>query len=240
MRVKVYLVGLCVALGLGMSTPAQAQLVVADPGGLTQRALLWVKEAEEFAKQIAMAVQQYNMLKSAYDAVSGARNLGDIFDNPILRQYLPAEWVEIYDRVNKLGYNAMNAAQREIYAANKAFDACEHIEDEDERLTCEALAIQASVKKGLIVPAIQMTAQRSLQIKQLMKKMGETKDMKEAAEIQGRISAENAQIMNSQAEIMMFQIQADTEKELLEQRKREQISETFSKRGGIDPDQPLD
>jgi type IV secretion system protein VirB5 len=231
----VYLVGLCMVFGLGVSTPAQAQVVVSDPTSITQRALLWVKEAEEFAKQVAMAVQQYNMLKSAYEAATSARSLGDVFDNPLLRQYLPAEWVEIYDRVNRLGYNAMTAAQREIYQANRAFDACASTKDEDERLTCEALAIQASVKKGLIVPAIQMTAQRSLQIKQLMKKMGETKDMKEAAEIQGRIDAENAQIANAQAEIMMFQIQADTEKELLEQKAREQNAKTFEKRGGITP-----
>jgi type IV secretion system protein VirB5 len=235
MRVKVYVMGVLMALGLGMSTPAQAQIVVSDPGSMAQRVLQWVVEAEQFVEQLAKMKLQYDMLKDAYDAATGARSLGDVFDNPLLRQYLPAEWVEIYDRVNKLGYNAMTQAQREIYQANQAFDACASTKDEEERLTCEALAIQASVKKGLIVPAIQMTAQRSLQIQALMKKMGETKDMKEAAEIQGRIDAENAQIANSQAEIQMFQIRADTEKELLEQRAREQNAETFEKRGGITP-----
>ena len=235
MRVKVYLVGLCMALGLGMSSPARAQFIVSDPGGLTEQVLFRLGQLEAMAKQLAMMVQQYNMLKSAYDAATSARSLGDVFDNPLLRQYLPQEWVEIYDRVNKLGYNAMSAAQREIYAANQAFDACEYIKDEDERLTCEALAIQASVKKGLIVPAVQMTAQRSLQIKQLMKKMGETKDLKEAAEIQGRINAENAQIANAQSEIMMYGMQSQAEKELLEQRAREQNAKTFNKRGGITP-----
>jgi type IV secretion system protein VirB5 len=226
---------LVVVGGLGMSTPARAQIVVSDPGSMTQRVVHWVVEAEQFVEQLAKMKLQYDMLKNAYDAATGARSLGDILDNPLLRQYLPAEWVAIYDRVDKLGYNAMTAAQRDIYQSKQAFDTCKRIKDEDERLTCEALAIQASVKKGLIVPAIQMTAQRSLQIQALMKKMGQTKDLKEAAEIQGRIDAENAQIANSQAEIMMFEMQADTEKELLQQRAYEQGAKDFAKRGYIVP-----
>ena len=230
---------LVVVGGLAWGPTARAQFIVSDPGSLTQQVLSLVGQLEAMAKQLATAVQQYNMLKDAYDAATGARSLGDVFDNPLLRKYLPAEWVEIYDRVKKLGYNAMTAAQRDIYAANHAFDSCKRLKDEDERLTCEALAIQASVKKGLIVPAIQMTAQRALQIKQLQKKMGESKDLKEAAEIQGRIDAENAQIANSQAEILMFEIQADTEKELLQQRAYEQGAATFAKEGSIIP-RPLE
>jgi type IV secretion system protein VirB5 len=233
MRAKVYLVCVLMALGLGMSAPAHAQMVVSDPGGLFEQITLRLKQAEQFLVQIDKMKLQYDMLKNAYDAATGARSLGDVFDNPLLRKYLPAEWVAIYDQINKMGYNAMSQAQREIYQANHAFDSCASIEDEDERLTCEALAIQASVKKGLLVPAIQMVAQRSMQIRQLQKKMGETQDLKEAAELQGRIDAENAQIANSQAEIQMFQIESETEKELLEQRAREEIAETFSKRGGI-------
>jgi type IV secretion system protein VirB5 len=236
MRIKMYLLGICMVMGLGMSTPAQAQMVVSDPGGLFEQITFRLQQAEQFLVQIDKMRIQYEMMKATYDAATGARNLGDIFDNPLLRQYLPQEWVAIYDQINKMGYNAMTQAQREIYQANQAFDACARIEIEDERLTCEALAIQASVKKGLIVPAIQMTAQRSMQIKALMKRMGETKDMKEAAELQGRINAEQAQIANAQAEIMMYQIEADTEKELLEQKQREQISKTFAKRGGIEID----
>jgi type IV secretion system protein VirB5 len=233
---KIWILVLVVVGGLGWGPTARAQLVVSDPGSLTQQVLSLVKQLEAMAKQVALGVQQYNMLKSAYDAATGARSLGDVLDNPLLRKYLPAEWVEIYDRVSKLGYNAMTAAQRDIYAANQAFDTCKRIKDEDERLTCEALAIQASVKKGLIVPAIQMTAQRALQIRDLQKKMGETKDLKEAAEIQGRIDAEQAQIANSQAELQMFEMQAEAEKELLQQRAYEQGAKDFAKRGYLVPE----
>jgi type IV secretion system protein VirB5 len=236
MRIKMYVVGLFMLFGLGLSRPAQAQLVVSDPGSLFEQITFRLQQAQQFLVEIDKMRIQYEMLKDTYDAATGARNLGDVFDNPLLRQYLPQEWVAIYDQINKMGYNAMTQAQREIYQANQAFDACARIETEDERLTCEALAIQASVKKGLIVPAVQMTAQRSMQIKALMKKMGETKDMKEAAELQGRINAEQAQIANAQAEIMMYQIQSQTENELLEQKAREEMAKTFAKRGGIELD----
>src|SRR5688572_11386639 len=99
MRLKLYLVGVLMVLGLGVSTPARAQLVVSDPGSMAQRTLQWIKEAEEFATQLAKMKLQYDMLKDAYDAATGARNLGDVFDNPLLRQYLPQGWVQIYDAV---------------------------------------------------------------------------------------------------------------------------------------------
>ena len=233
---KTWLWSLALVVWLAWAPTAQAQIPVTDAASLTEQITLRDEQAMKWAVQIDEMRLQYQQLKNSYESLTKARNLGDIFDDPLLRSYLPEEWVALYDQINKFGYNAMTQAQRNIYASNQAFDACKRIKDEDERLTCEALAIQAAVKKGHLVPAVQMIAKRSLQIKELQKRMAETEDMKEAAEIQGRISAEQAQIVNTQTEMQLFQQESAVEKELLEQRAYEQGAKDFAKRGYIVPE----
>lgn len=224
---------------LGLASQAQAQapvpIPVIDAPSLTEQIAHGVAVAGNWATQIAKMQLQYEMLVNAYNAVTNARHITDIFDNPAIRAFLPLEWGQIYDDIRTMGYRARYNAAQEIADANRAFDTCEKIKDEEKKTTCEALAMQAALKKGLMVPAIQMVTKRGLHIRELEKAMRETQDMKEAAELQGQISAEQAYMLNMQAEMLTYDIESETERELLEQRATEQEVETFAKPGGIIP-----
>lgn len=229
------LVAALFALGLLAPARAEAQLPVTDVASLTEQVKMRVQTVLKLYQQYVQMRMQYEMLHDSYQALVGARRISDVFDNPALRAFLPEDWVEIYDDIKNAGYNARSQSMRNIYASYQSFDRCAYLKDEDERLTCEALAIQAAAKKGLIVPAAQMIGKRSLQIKKLMKKLEETKDMKEAETVQGRIEAEQAYISNTQAELEIHRQAAEAEKELLEQRKREELAEPWSRRTWINP-----
>lgn len=213
----------------------EAQIPVTDAASLTEQVKMRLQTVLKLYQQYVQMKMQYDMAVDSYNALVGARRISDIFDNPALRAFLPEDWVEIYDDIKNAGYNARSQSMQNIYASYQAFDRCAYLKDEDERLTCEALAIQAAAKKGLIIPAAQMIGKRALQIKKLMKKLEETKDMKEAETVQGRIEAEQAYISNTQAELEIHRQAAEAEKELLEQRKREQLAEPWARTGGIIP-----
>jgi type IV secretion system protein VirB5 len=223
------------ALGLLVPAKAEAQIPVTDVASFTEQVKTRLQTVLKLYQQYMQMKLQYDMAVDSYNALVGARRISDIFDNPALRAYLPEDWVEMYDDVKNAGYNARSQSMQNIYASYHAFDRCAYLKDKDEKLTCEALAIQAAAKKGLIVPAAQMIGKRSLQIKALMKALEKSKDMKEAETVQGRIDAEQAYIANTQSELEIHRQAAEAEKELLEQRKREELAEPWARTGGIVP-----
>ena len=50
----------------------------------------------------------------SYNAVTGVRNLGDIFNNPALRKYLPADMKRVYDASQAGGYRGISGTVDEI------------------------------------------------------------------------------------------------------------------------------
>jgi type IV secretion system protein VirB5 len=232
---KAFLSALCLLVVVGFSGSARAQVPVTDLASLTQQLKSYVQTGLQWYESYMQLKVQYELLYDSYQSLTKARSLGDIFDNPALNSYLPQDWLDIYNDIKYAERRARSQAMRDLYASNRAFDQCGKIENEDDRLSCEALAVHAAVKEGHLVPAMQMIGKRSLQLKKLMKKLGETEDLKETAELQGRIDAEQAAIANTQAEMQLYEQAAETEKEILEQEARERAAEPFSRTGGLIP-----
>jgi len=72
---------------------------------------------------------------------------------------------------------------------------------------------------------------RLRQIDQLMGKINDTADPKAIAELQGRISAEQAMIQNEQTKLQMYQMVAQAEDRLQRQQQREINAQIVDKRG---------
>ncbi|WP_241149342.1 type IV secretion system protein, partial [Pseudomonas viridiflava] len=105
-----------------------------------------------------------------------------------------------------------------IYADNKVFDACQSFAQDEQRTACQAQAVKLSQDKAFALDAYDQAKGRLRQLDQLMGQIDKTQDPKGIAELQGRIAAEQAMIQNEQTKLQMFQMVAQAEDKVQEQR----------------------
>ncbi|NMZ47703.1 P-type DNA transfer protein VirB5 [Pseudomonas oryzihabitans] len=191
----------------------------------------FASNATRWAQQVQQMTSQIDQMKQQYGALTGSRGLGRVFDDPQLREYLPQAWQAVYDAVKHGGYSGLNGRAGSIYADNKVFDACENIVSDQQRYACRSQAVKPSQDKAFALEAYDQAEARVHQIDQLMGTINKTQDPKGIAELQGRIAAEQAMIQNEQAKLQMFQMVAEAEGKIQEQRQRELNAQVLDKRG---------
>ncbi len=106
-------------------TPAHAGgIPVFDAANLTQQIKSSAEELFQLIEQVTTLKQQYDQLQQTYKAITGMRNLGDIMNNPLLKEYIPNDWKNVYDSVKSGGYQGSLALVQAVRDANKVFDIC--------------------------------------------------------------------------------------------------------------------
>ncbi|UZB06167.1 P-type DNA transfer protein VirB5 (plasmid) [Xanthomonas citri pv. fuscans] len=208
--------------------------VIADVPAITNQ----IETMAKWKAQYDQMVSQINQMQKQYDAVTGPRGLGQIMNNPALRDYLPSDWQKVYDSVRTGGYNGLSGSAAAIYDDNKVFDACARLAAGAQRTACEAAAVKPAQDKAFAGDAYAAAKSRLDQINSLMGQIDQTKDPKAIAELQGRIASEQAMIANEQTKLQLFQMMAQADEKLQEQRKREINAQQLARRGHLDL-QPL-
>ncbi len=215
------------------SGTALAQIPVTDGASIIQRTVEHGLTMIEMAEQLKQLVDQYNQLQATHQALTGVRNLGDVFDNPALRQYLPDDWVSSYQALKTAGYGGLVRKGIEIYSDNKVHDACAHHTQDDMRLNCEAQAVQASQDQGDVMEAIILVTERAEQLRELQSQINATTDPKAISELQARISIEQAAIANESTRLELMARITAAEDRVLQQRNDEFQARTFDKTKGV-------
>ncbi|MCC8533930.1 P-type DNA transfer protein VirB5 [Xanthomonas phaseoli] len=208
--------------------------VIADVPAITNQ----IETMAKWKAQYDQMVSQINQMKQQYASVTGSRGLGQIMNNPALRDYLPSDWQKVYDSVRTGGYNGLSGSAAAIYDANKVFDACGRMAAGAQRTACEAAAVKPAQDKAFAGEAYAAAKSRLDQINSLMGQINQTQDPKAIAELQGRIASEQAMIANEQTKLQLFQMMAQADEKLQEQRQREINAQQLARRGYLDL-QPL-
>lgn len=140
------------ALTVPISALAQIPVTITSdiPATLNQ-----VQTMAQWTQQIAGMKQQYDQMQTdyqqmvrQYESTTGSRDLGQIMNDPKLRNYLPNDWQDVYDSVKKSGYSGLSGSAKSIYENNQAYDGCAHIVSELERTSCEARSVKGAQDKG--------------------------------------------------------------------------------------------
>ena len=236
MKVKKVLLG--VTLSALMSSAAFAQIPVTDVASIGQQVAAQIETIAKWKMQYDQMMSQIEQAKQQYESLTGTRNLGDILNNPALRDYLPGDWQSVYDAVKNGGYNGLSGTAKAVYDANKIFDSCARVSTGEQRTACEARAVKASQDKGFALDAYDKAKSRINQIDQLMAKINDTQDPKAIAELQGRIAAEQANIQNEQTKLQLYAMVAAAEEKVQAQRQREIQAKTWAAKKPIQV-QPL-
>lgn len=226
---------LVVTLSALMSSAAFAQIPVTDVASIGQQISAQVETIAKWKMQYDQMMSQIEQAKQQYESLTGSRGLGNIMNDPALRDYLPADWQSVYDSVRNGGYNGLSGRGASVYNANKIFDSCAYLKVDEQRTACEARAVKASQDKGFALDAYDAAKSRINQIDQLMAKINQTQDPKAIAELQGRIAAEQANIQNEQTKLQLYAMVAAAEEKVQAQRQREIQAKTWSADGMIKP-----
>jgi type IV secretion system protein VirB5 len=207
---------LSLALMIGVAGSAQAQIPVTDIAGLTQQ----VQQVVSWGQQLKQMKDQIDQTKKTFESMNGSRGLGNLLNNPMLKNSLPPDWQKVYSAVQNGGYKGLSGAAKAIRDANKLVD-CTYKSTTLQSL-CQRQATKSSQDKAFAQDAYSSANARLDNIQGLMDEIDQTTDAKSIAELGARIQAEQAMIQNEQTKLQMFRMLADAEKDLIEQQKREQ------------------
>ena len=132
-------------------------------------------------QQIDNQIQQIAELKSQVTALTGSKDIGKIFSDTVLEQ-LPDEWKSIYDSMGNTDYKKV--IQGKTYTPETAMKQLVN-------------NYESSIK------SFNDTKLRLNNIQKMVQQIDSTTDIKAAQDLQNRIAAENAIIMNNQTKLDM-------------------------------------
>ena len=215
--------------GTMIAAPAQAQFggIVYDPSNYAQNVLTAARTLQQINNQI----QQIRQLQTQIESINGMRNLGDVFNKPLLKNYIPAEAYTYLNAINTTGYDGLNATAKVLRDVGMLYNCMDR--SGDARTECQAILAQPYQQKGLLQDAMKSAAQRLEQIQSLMTQINATEDQKSVLEIQARIGAENALLAHETSQIQMLQGMADSEERIARSRERERQYQMLGRTGKV-------
>jgi type IV secretion system protein VirB5 len=217
------------ALALACAAPLThaGGIPVIDVANLMQA----IQQVTNDITKIQNQVQQITQLQSQLASINGVRGLGNVFNNPTLRNYVPAEAYTFVNAVNTGGYSGLNSTAKALRDASMVYNCMDLAGDE--RTRCQATLAQPYQQKGLLQDAMTSAAGRLAQIQSLMTQINLTTDQKAVQEIQARIGAENALLAHEVSQVQMLQGMADSEERIARSRDRERQYEMLGRTGKV-------
>jgi len=91
-----------------------AGIPVFDGANLAQavsQVMSWVQQYKQMMDQYQTLQQQYQQMQQEYQSMTGARNLGDIFNNQQLKGVVPQDLSTVYNSINTGGYSGLRRSR---------------------------------------------------------------------------------------------------------------------------------
>ena len=218
----------CLVAGTLGAGNARAQgIPVIDIANLIQT----IQQVLDDVTSIQNQVQQITQLQNQLDSINGMRNLGQVFNNPTLKNYVPAEAYTYLNAVDTSGYSGLNATAKTLRDAGMVYN-CMDLAGAA-RTDCQAALAQPYQQKGLLQDAMKTAAGRLTQINSLMDQINGTSDQKAILEVQARIGAENALLAHEVSQVQMLQGMADSEERIARSRDRERQYQMLGRTGKV-------
>lgn len=202
--------------------PAFSQgIPVIDSSNIAAQAAQHIESIAKYVEQISTLKAQLERARQQFEAMTGSRNLGDIFSDPDIRKALPEDVRALFDNTSQ------------TYASLKG--SIDRIQKE-EQLTGSYVADQkritqrvddlATRTKALLEQAQEGQVKRLAQVDQLQAQINQATDPKAIAELQARLQVENANILVDQVRADLLSRQLNAEKELIEKQAASLVSQS--------------
>ena len=215
------------AMAVGTVETRAQGIPVIDAANLVQS----IQQVVNDVTQISNQIRQIEQLRQQLASINGSRGLGTVFNDPSLRNYVPAEAFRVINAVDSSGYGGLTSTARALRDAGMVYNCMELTAAS--RTTCQAQLARPYQQKGLLQDAMHAAAGRLAQIDALMRQIDATTDQKAVQEIQARIGAENALLAHELTQVQMLQAIADSEERIARSRDRERQYEMLRRPGRI-------
>lgn len=206
-----------------LSNLSNAQMAVFDAANTTQA----VKQVTAWKTQLAQMENQLLQAKQTYDSLTKSRGFGQIMNNPQLLNTLPPDWAQVYRSVQSGGYKGLTTLGQQVRSANMIYNDCTG-KAGDALILCQRSQVKSAQDKAFGLSAYDQAQKRLDNIQGMMSQVNVTSNPKEVAEIQARLSAEQALISNEANKLQLFKMLADAEDKLIQQQKREASMRDFN------------
>lgn len=199
-----------------VSAPARAGIPVIDVAGLIQAVL-------EVLNSITQVKNQYDQivgLGQQIEAISNARNLGDVMNNPLLQNYVPRDAATLVRNLENGGYNSLEGTARGLRNAQMVYN-CLDVADAGQRSNCQSSLAKPYQQKAFMEDALAKARDRVTQINSLMRRAGASTDQKEIDELNARMTGEVALLQHEATQIELMRGLAEADQRVAESRARE-------------------
>jgi type IV secretion system protein VirB5 len=212
---------------LGAGSARATGIPVIDIANLIQA----IEQVLQSVTSIENQVQQIRQLEGQLRSINGVRSLGQVFNSPLLHNYVPAEAFTVVNAVDTGGYAGLRGTAKALRDASMIYNCMDRTGDD--RTSCQASLAQPYQQKGLLQDAMKSAAGRLPQINALMDQINGTLDQKSVQEIQARIGAENALLAHEMTQIQMLQGMADSEERIARSQDRERQYQMLDRPGKV-------
>ncbi|MEE9937519.1 MAG: P-type DNA transfer protein VirB5 [Achromobacter xylosoxidans] len=209
---------------LATTAPAHASgIPVIDGASIADRAIKHAETIAKSAEQIAVLKDQLDSQRRQLESLTGVRNLGDILNNPAIREALPEDARQVLRKANvgggEFGEVLKRIEREERLTGNYETDR-KNLDTRAENLTLRSQALMEQTQKA-------MTA-RMTQVSKLQAQINQTEDPKAIADLQARLLVEQANIQVDQSRADGLQRQLQAEQALMEAQADKLAASAFS------------
>ena len=117
-RLKAAAAAVLVAGSLGAGSARAQGIPVMDIANIIQSILQVLNEITQIENQ----VQQITQLGDQLNSINGMRNLGNVFNSPMLKNYVPAEAYTYLNAINTSGYSGLNGTAKTLRDAGMVYN----------------------------------------------------------------------------------------------------------------------
>lgn len=211
----------------GVGKAAAQGIPVIDAANLVQT----VQQVMNGITEINNQVQQIAQMQAQLNSMNGVRNLGNVFNDPSLLNYVPPKAFVLLNAPDSSGYAGLTPAAKTLRNAGMVYNCMDM--GGGARLDCQARLARPYQHKAMLQDAMTAAAGRLSQIHSLMAMVNATTDQKAIQEITARIGAENALLAHEMSQIQMLQGVAESDERIARSRDRERQYEMLNRTGKV-------
>lgn len=221
MKLRRNLISIAIAASAAcLAAPASAQgIPVIDVANLAQA----ITQVQAWASQYQQMVQQIQQMQQQYQNLSGIRGMAGLVNNPLSRQYLPAD----YQQVLSQGVGQW----QQIYNQSRILDmTLSRLSSTSGTVQgFEAVRKQAAINRAAAEEGYRTASTRFGDIQVLLDRVNAAPDAKDIADLQARIQAEQVMMANEANKLAMLQQLAQAQKDLQAQQALERTMQAARK-----------
>lgn len=216
---KKYLRTITLALGLASGGQAFAGIPTIDLAAIAQAVL----QVQAWGQQYQQMTQQVQQMQQQLDGVTGGRGMSSLLNDPEYqnaRRTLPPDAQQVLGLANGGSYGNLAGSISSIKRAASSLDS-RSFNSPTAASQWDADLNQAATNQALSMQAYSDAAPRLQNIEDLMARISQTQDPKAIAELQARMSAEQAIIQNEQNRIQALAMLVSSQQQMAQLKVRE-------------------